>query len=69
VKIPRPLPTGVPPGPDPDRVPDLSGLKTGRVRGLLCSGCNHAVGKVRDSPDTLRRLADYLDRNTTPTQR
>lgn len=43
--------------------------KTGRVRGLLCSGCNHAVGKVRDSPDTLRRLADYLDRNTTPTQR
>lgn len=42
---------------------------SGRVRGLLCSGCNHAVGKVRDSAATLRRLADYLERYTTTTQR
>lgn len=34
---------------------------SGRFRGLLCSGCNHALGKVLDRPETLRRLADYLE--------
>lgn len=32
----------------------------GHVRGLLCHGCNLALGHVRDNPATLRRLADYL---------
>lgn len=34
---------------------------TGEVRGLLCSGCNKAVGNVKDSVSTLRRLAEYLE--------
>ena len=36
--------------------------KTGEVRGLLCQGCNTALGQAGDSPSTLRALADYLDR-------
>ncbi len=35
---------------------------TGVVRGLLCRGCNHALGGVKDRPDALRRLATYLER-------
>lgn len=31
------------------------------VRGLLCIGCNTALGMVKDNPQTLRALADYLD--------
>lgn len=36
--------------------------KTGKFRGWLCSGCNLALGNVRDSPETLRKLADYLEK-------
>lgn len=35
---------------------------TGVVRGLLCNGCNAALGLAGDSPATLRRLATYLER-------
>jgi len=35
---------------------------TGRVRGILCRGCNSAIGHAMDSPVTLRTLADYLER-------
>jgi len=38
------------------------------VRGLLCSLCNSALGMARDSPELLRRLADYLERPTSPSQ-
>lgn len=34
---------------------------TGVVRGLLCGSCNLALGKLQDSPEILRRLADYLE--------
>jgi hypothetical protein len=34
---------------------------TGMFRGLLCSSCNLALGKVGDDPSTLRRLAEYLE--------
>ncbi len=36
--------------------------KTGEIRGLLCSTCNKDIlGKARDSPEVLRRAADYLE--------
>jgi hypothetical protein len=34
---------------------------TGTVRGLLCHGCNKAVGFLHDSPDLLRKAANYLE--------
>lgn len=33
---------------------------TGMVRGLLCSNCNQAIGKLKDSPDLLRAAMVYL---------
>lgn len=33
---------------------------TGKVRGLLCSACNRAVGGLKHDPETLLRLAAYL---------
>lgn len=32
------------------------------VRGLLCTNCNKGIGCFQDSPENLRRAADYLDR-------
>ncbi len=37
---------------------------TGRVRGLLCSCCNQALGNARDDIATLQRAIDYLRRTT-----
>lgn len=36
--------------------------KTGKIRGLLCDDCNQFLGKIKDNPAVLRRLADYLER-------
>lgn len=37
--------------------------KTGEVRGLLCTRCNHKVlGAARENPSILRRAAEYLER-------
>ena len=34
---------------------------TGKVRGLLCSKCNTAIGYFDDSINTLKRAIDYLE--------
>lgn len=30
-------------------------------RGLACSDCNHIIGRAKDDPDRLRRIADALE--------
>jgi hypothetical protein len=32
-----------------------------KFRGWLCNGCNSALGHAKDNPDTLRKLAEYLE--------
>jgi hypothetical protein len=36
--------------------------KTGRLRGLLCSSCNHGLGQFRDDPAVMRLAAEYVER-------
>lgn len=36
---------------------------TGKFRGWLCGPCNIALGGARDSPATLRALAEYLEQH------
>lgn len=35
---------------------------TGAVRGLLCGNCNRMLGLVKDSPELLRKAAQYLEK-------
>lgn len=35
--------------------------ESGRVRGLLCGACNTSLGLLRDDPERIRRLADYIE--------
>jgi hypothetical protein len=37
--------------------------KTGKIRGLLCQNCNRALGKFKDSPDLLRKAAEYIEKH------
>lgn len=34
---------------------------SGKVRGILCSNCNTAIGKMKDNPELLKRAAEYLE--------
>tara|TARA_R110000796_G_C14236616_1_gene396691 strand:- start:32 stop:493 length:462 start_codon:yes stop_codon:yes gene_type:complete len=35
--------------------------ETGRFRAYICDYCNNTLGRALDNPDTLRRLADYVE--------
>lgn len=36
---------------------------TGRVRALLCNGCNRGLGYLQDNPALLRAAADYIEQH------
>lgn len=36
---------------------------TGKVRGLLCANCNHAIGKMKDDINILKSAIVYLEMN------
>jgi len=36
---------------------------TGKVRGLLCRPCNHAIGLLKDDPRNAARASEYLKAN------
>jgi hypothetical protein len=38
---------------------------TKKVRGILCNGCNLTLGHVKDDPERLRMLAQYLEEKGT----
>lgn len=38
---------------------------TGRVRALLCQPCNVTLGKMKESPELLRKAADYIELHRT----
>lgn len=38
--------------------------KTGKVRGLLCSHCNTAIGRFEDDTDAIQRAIDYLQKHS-----
>lgn len=37
--------------------------KTGKVRSVLCNGCNITIGKFQESAPLLRRAAEYLEKH------
>lgn len=39
--------------------------RTGRVRGLLCMGCNTALGLLNEDPSVIRALASYAEMHQT----
>jgi hypothetical protein len=40
--------------------------ESGRIRGLLCSKCNTAIGQLQDDPEICERAAEYLRRTHSP---
>jgi hypothetical protein len=36
---------------------------TGKVRGLICNGCNRALGFINDNIDKARNLVKYLEKH------
>ena len=36
---------------------------TGKVRGMLCHGCNTSLGLLKESKDTLNNMINYLENN------
>jgi hypothetical protein len=38
---------------------------TGKYRGLLCTHCNHGLGKFQDDPELLKKAIEYLNAHST----
>ncbi len=38
--------------------------KSGKVRGVLCNGCNIGLGAFEENPDRLRAALEYLAKHT-----
>lgn len=36
---------------------------TGKIRGFLCQWCNTGLGMLNDSPERIRKLADYAEQH------
>ena len=36
---------------------------TGKIRGILCSACNHALGMFKDNVETMQTALDYIKNN------
>lgn len=53
-------------GPMPDSASIDHCHASGRIRGILCSHCNLAVGLMRDSEELLTRAAEYLEKDFQP---
>lgn len=34
---------------------------TANHRGILCAECNHTIGRAKDDPELLRKMADYIE--------
>lgn len=50
-------------GPKPNRAVIDHCHATGRIRDLLCCGCNSGIGGFHDDPQTLRAGAEYIERH------
>ena len=37
-------------------------IETNNFRGFLCAACNKAAGYLKDSPEIMRNLAEYIER-------
>lgn len=37
--------------------------QSGQIRQALCNGCNVALGMAKDDPETLRAMADYIEKH------
>jgi hypothetical protein len=37
--------------------------ESGKVRGLVCHGCNIAIGMIKEDAETARAIGAYLDRH------
>lgn len=57
------LETGVDKQGVPRRMPVDHCHATGKIRKLLCSACNKALGGFRDRPDLLRKAAEYIEKH------
>jgi hypothetical protein len=47
----------------PRRMPVDHDHNTGKVRGLICTHCNRALGMFRDSVEILKAAIEYVERN------